>query len=189
MTELSPGDRRYDNIGYFSWAAAQDRPDALAIIDLSRDPPVEITYRRLEERLDRLAALTRRLGLVPGDRLAMAVGNRFEFIEAMYGAMRAGIVPVPLNTRQAADGLDYIVKDAACVAALVEPAGLPGGGRGDGPRRLARPARPRQRAARLARLRAGADGDARPPSTRRRCPATTPRSSPTPRARPAGPRG
>ena len=125
MTELSPGDRRYDNIGYFSWAAAKDRPDDLAIIDLSRDPPVEITYRRLEERLDRMAALTRRLGLVPGDRLAMAVGNRFEFIEAMYGAMRAGIVPVPLNTRQAADGLDYIVKDAACVAALVEPQACP----------------------------------------------------------------
>ena len=125
MTELSPGDRRYDNIGYFSWAAAQDRPDELAIIDLSRDPPVEITYRRLEERLDRMAALTRRLGLSPGDRLAMAVGNRFEFIEAMYGAMRAGIVPVPLNTRQAADGLDYIVKDAACVAALVEPEACP----------------------------------------------------------------
>ena len=125
MTELSPGDRRYDNIGYFSWAAAKDWPDALAIIDLSRDPPVEITYRRLEERLDRMAALTRRLGLVPGDRLAMAVGNRFEFIEAMYGAMRAGIVPVPLNTRQAPDGLDYIVKDAGCVAALVEPQACP----------------------------------------------------------------
>ena len=51
MTELSPGDRRYDNIGYFSWAAAKDRPDDLAIIDLSRDPPVEITYRRLEEHV------------------------------------------------------------------------------------------------------------------------------------------
>ena len=125
MTEPSPGDRRHDNIGYFARAAAQARPDDLAIIDLSRSPAAEITYRRFDERLDRFAALTRRLGLAPGDRLAMAVGNRFEFIEAMYGAMRAGVVPVPLNTRLGADGLDYIIKDAACVVALVEPSACP----------------------------------------------------------------
>src|ERR1043165_5122526 len=111
MTELSPGDRRYDNIGYFSWAAAKDHPDQLAIIDLSRDAPVEITYRRLEERLDPMAAPNTRLGLGSGDRLAMAVGNRFEFIEAMYGAMRAGIVPVPLNTKLGADVLEYILRE------------------------------------------------------------------------------
>lgn len=124
-TEPPPGDRRTDNIGYFSWAAARRNPAAVALIDLSRSPGREVTYGELEERLDRFAALTRRLGLAPGDRLAMSVGNRFEFIEAMYGAMRAGVVPVPLNTRQAADTIDYILRDAACVAALVEPAANP----------------------------------------------------------------
>ena len=89
MTQLTPDDIRYDNIGYFSWAAAQRRPASTALIDLSHDLPIEITYGRLEERLDRFAALTKRLGLNPGDRLAMSVGNRFEFIEIMYGAMRA----------------------------------------------------------------------------------------------------
>src|SRR5215471_2567104 len=122
---LTPDDIRYDNIGYFSWAAAERRPEAIALIDLSRDQPVEITYGRLEERLDRFAALTKRLGLKPGDRLAMSVGNRFEFIEIMYGAMRAGVVPVPLNTRLGPDVLDYIMRDAACVAAVVEPSTNP----------------------------------------------------------------
>ena len=51
----------------------------------------------------------------------MAVGNHFEFIEVMYGAMRAGIVPVPLNTKLGADVLEYILNDAHCVAAVVEP--------------------------------------------------------------------
>jgi acyl-CoA synthetase (AMP-forming)/AMP-acid ligase II len=124
-TELKPGDRRYDNIGYFSWAAARRRPAAPALFDLSRAPAHVISYGELEERLDRFAALTRRLGLKPGDRLAMSVGNRFEFIEIMYGAMRAGVVPVPLNTRQGADTIDYILRDAACVAAVVEPAANP----------------------------------------------------------------
>src|SRR3954469_19458889 len=79
----------------------------------------------LEQRLDRFAALITKLGLEPGDRFAMAVGNRYEFIEVMYGAMRAGIVPVPLNTRLGADSLAYILQDAGCVAAVVEPATNP----------------------------------------------------------------
>ena len=121
MFDLKEDDPRYDNLGYFSWTAAQRRQDAVAIIDLSGDRPVEVTYRRLNERLDRFAALTQRLGLRPGDRLAMAVGNRFEFVEIMYGAMRAGLVPVPLNTRVGADTLDYIIRDANCLASVVEP--------------------------------------------------------------------
>src|SRR2546423_14027910 len=99
MSDPPPADPRSDNLGYFSSAAAQRRPDAIAIIDLSRSPVAEISYRTLEERLNRVAALLHRYGLKPGDRLAMAVGNHFEFIEVMYGAMRAGIVPVPLNTK------------------------------------------------------------------------------------------
>src|SRR4051812_40316105 len=122
MNALARDDRRYDNVGYFSWAAAQRRGDAVAIIDLSRDLPIEVTYAKFEERLNRCAALLSRLGLRPGDRIAMAIGNRFEFVEIMYGAMRAGIVPVPLNTRLGAETLDYTLRDAGCVAAIVEPA-------------------------------------------------------------------
>jgi long-chain acyl-CoA synthetase len=126
MNELLPGDIRYDNMGYFSWAAAQRRPHGTAIIDLSRDKPTEVSYGLLEERLDRFARMTVRFGLKPGDRLAMSMGNRYEFIEVMYGAMRAGVVPVPLNTRLGSDVLDYIVRDSACVAAVVDPAANPG---------------------------------------------------------------
>ncbi|MBV9246201.1 MAG: acyl--CoA ligase, partial [Methylobacteriaceae bacterium] len=50
---------------------------------------------------------------------------RFEFIEVMYGAMRSGVVPVPLNTKLGADNLDYVVRDAGCVAAVVEPSTSP----------------------------------------------------------------
>src|SRR5207237_8907870 len=121
MFALARDDRRYDNLGYFSWVAAQRRPNAVAIIDLSGNQPVEVSYRSLDERSERFAALRQRLGMRPGDRLAMAIGNRFEFIEIMYGAMRAGVVPVPLNTRLGADTLDYIIRDANCIAAVVEP--------------------------------------------------------------------
>ena len=45
MFDLKEDDPRYDNLGYFSWAAAQRRQDTVAIIDLSGDRPVEISYR------------------------------------------------------------------------------------------------------------------------------------------------
>jgi len=118
-------DKRRDNLGYFFDAGAKRFPAKTAVIDLSSTAPREVPYRELDERHDRFAALLTARGLKPGDRFAMAVGNRFEFIEIMYGAMRAGIVPVPLNTRLGADTLDYIVRDAGCVAAVVEPGACP----------------------------------------------------------------
>src|SRR6266567_1112843 len=114
-------DRRRDNLGYFFSAAVPRFPEKTALIDLSGAAPREVSYRELDERHDRVAALLTARGLKAGDRFAMAVGNRFEFVEIMYGAMRAGIVPVPLNTRLGADTLDYIVRNAGCVAAVVEP--------------------------------------------------------------------
>ncbi len=109
------------NLGYWCSRAVEELPDKVAVIDLSRDPPRELTYRELDQRMDRVASLLVREGLRPGDRLAMAIGNRFEFVEIMYGAMRAGIVPVPLNTKLGGDVLEYILEDAGCVAAFVEP--------------------------------------------------------------------
>jgi len=112
-----------DNLGYWCARAVRERADAVAVVDLCRETPREITYGALDRRLDRVATALHAGGLQPGDRLALAIDNRIEFIEAMFGAMRAGIVPVPLNTRLGADALAYIVADAAPRAAVIEPAG------------------------------------------------------------------
>jgi long-chain acyl-CoA synthetase len=110
-----------DNLGYWCRSAVQRFPDKAAIVDLCGEAPREITYRALEEALDRVAAACLAAGLTPGDRLALLCDNRTEFVEIMFGAMRAGIVPVPLNTKLGADTLAYIVADAGCRAAAVEP--------------------------------------------------------------------
>jgi len=117
--------RRQTNLGYFSRQAAQDQPDRVALIDLFGDRERALTYAALEERLDRVASLLAARGLKPGDRFALCVGNRLEFVEIMYGSMRAGLVPVPLNTKLGADTLAYILADSDCRAAVVEPASNP----------------------------------------------------------------
>src|SRR5262249_57002687 len=62
-----------------------------------------------------------RLGVAPGERVAMLIGNRTEFIEFFFGAMRAGAIPLPLNTRLAAGTLEHIIVEAACALALIDP--------------------------------------------------------------------
>ncbi|MFO0997920.1 MAG: class I adenylate-forming enzyme family protein [Alphaproteobacteria bacterium] len=129
LSGMTRDDPRWNNLGYWNYEAARAYPDRIALIDLSRSPVREVRYRELEERLDRMASLVARLGIKPGDRLAMSVSNRFEFVEIMFGAMRAGVVPVPLNTKLGPDTLDYVVRDAGCTAAIVEEAAneaLPG---------------------------------------------------------------
>ncbi len=122
---LPPTDPRHGNLGYWCSAAAERFPDKVALFDLSGTAPRDITYRHLEARLDRVAAMLTRLGLRLGDRLAMSISNRSEFIEIMFGAMRAGVVPVPLNTKLGSDTLAYILRDAGCVGAVIEAAANP----------------------------------------------------------------
>jgi acyl-CoA synthetase (AMP-forming)/AMP-acid ligase II len=117
---MNSPDLRAGNLGYWCSASAARFPDKVALIDLSRDSPREITYAALEARLDRVASTLTRLGLKAGDRLAMSIGNRIEFVEVMFGAMRAGVVPVPLNTKLGPDTLRYVIEDSGCAGAVVE---------------------------------------------------------------------
>lgn len=110
------------NLGYWLSEARAEFPDRVALIDLSRTPPREVTYRQLDERMDRVANLLSDAGIGAGDRVALSVGNRFEFIEIMFGAMRCGAVPVPLNFKLSSAALTHVARDADCRAAFVEVA-------------------------------------------------------------------
>jgi long-chain acyl-CoA synthetase len=114
-------DNRRRNLGFFFDATVARLPDKVAIIDLFGGHERSSTYRQLDARMDRVAAMLARLGVRPGERVAMLVGNRTEFIEFFFGAMRAGAIPLPLNTRLAGDTLAHIIADAACVLAVVDP--------------------------------------------------------------------
>ena len=85
----------------------------VAIVDLSRpDTPREITYATLDASCDAVAAGLAARGLGRGDRVGILALNRTEYIEALYGTMRAGAIPVPLNIKLPAESLAFIAKDA-----------------------------------------------------------------------------
>jgi acyl-coenzyme A synthetase/AMP-(fatty) acid ligase len=57
-----------------------------------------ITYADLAANVNRCAAGLTRLGLDRGDRMLMVVKDCPAFFYLFWGAIKAGIVPVPLNT-------------------------------------------------------------------------------------------
>jgi long-chain acyl-CoA synthetase len=113
---------RRRNLGFFFDDAVRRHPDKVAIFDLFGGRERRSSYRDLDRRMDEVASMMTRLGVRPGERVAMVVGNRTEFVELFFGSMRAGAIPLPLSTRLAADTLEQIIRDAACVLAVVDPA-------------------------------------------------------------------
>jgi long-chain acyl-CoA synthetase len=120
-TETMRDVNRRRNLGYFFDNSVARLPDKVCIIDTFGDRERCVTYAMLDQRMDRVAAMLARLGVKAGERVAMVVGNRIEFIEFFFGAMRMGAIPVLFNTRLAADMLTYIFHDADCAAALIDP--------------------------------------------------------------------
>ena len=109
-------------LGWFFWRARAAYPHKTAVIDLSQGYERRISFAALDATMNRVANLLVSAGMKPGDRMGLGISNRWEFFAAMFGAMRAGVVPVPMNIKQATDILAYILADAGAKAAVIEPA-------------------------------------------------------------------
>ncbi len=96
-------------------------PDKTALVFVPTGE--RFTYRALDERAVRAArALRERLGLARGDRVGLLAHNRVEFLDFVFAAGKAGLVLVPLSTRQTAHELGYIVEDSGLRALLYDGA-------------------------------------------------------------------
>jgi long-chain acyl-CoA synthetase len=88
--------------------AVAARPGGEALVDNGR----RFTYAQMDRIVDSVAAGLIARGVVPGDRIALLLGNRAEFAFAMFGAMRAGAAIVPLNTREQKPEIAFNVQDS-----------------------------------------------------------------------------
>ncbi|MGQ0429993.1 MAG: class I adenylate-forming enzyme family protein [Gammaproteobacteria bacterium] len=67
---------------------------------IAQGASVRLSYGELADRTSRLAtSLRRRFGLRPGERVALALGNRPEYLEILYACWHAGLVAVPINAK------------------------------------------------------------------------------------------
>jgi 4-hydroxybenzoate-CoA ligase len=89
------------------------------------DAVTELTYGELQRQTCRLANLLHRLGVRREERVAMIMLDTVDFPIAFLGAIRAGIVPVPLNTLLTADQYAYVLADCRARVLFVSEALYP----------------------------------------------------------------
>ncbi|MDE2663366.1 MAG: benzoate-CoA ligase family protein [Gemmatimonadota bacterium] len=80
-----------------------------------------VTYAELAGRVAQAGNALLGLGLAPGDRVLMVVKDGPEFFFFFWGAIKAGIVPVPVSYLMRARDLAFIVADSECRAVVYSP--------------------------------------------------------------------
>jgi 4-hydroxybenzoate-CoA ligase len=89
------------------------------------DTVCELTYGELQQQTRRVANMLRRLGVRREERVAMIMLDTVDFPIVFLGAIRAGVVPVPLNTLLTTDQYAYVLADCRARVLFVSEALFP----------------------------------------------------------------
>ena len=102
------------NVAEFLLSNARRMPDAPAVALGSR---TFMTYARLAARVTQLSGgLRTKLGLEPGERVAIYMQNCVEYFEVLFAIWHAGLVAVPVNAKLHARELAWILENAGAKA-------------------------------------------------------------------------
>ncbi len=96
--------------------AVTRKPDGIALVLGER----RITYAELDRVTENVARNLIAAGFRKGERIAMLLGNGLEFIYCALGAGRAGMIVVPMNTRQRAPEIDYVLQQCGAAALVYD---------------------------------------------------------------------
>ncbi|MDM0043773.1 long-chain fatty acid--CoA ligase [Variovorax dokdonensis] len=96
--------------------ALQERPDATALVCGQRRQ----TFTHVVDRVARLAAVLRDLGVRPGDRVGLLALNADRYVEYLYATWWAGGVINPVNIRWSAREIAYSLDDCDTRILLVD---------------------------------------------------------------------
>jgi acetyl-CoA synthetase len=134
---------RWPELDDFNWAIdwfdaelALGAGGARTALKIVGEHAAALSFAELSERSNRVANGLRALGLGPGDRILLMLGNRTALWETLLAAMKLGVVTIPASTLLTPDDLASRIAQAD-VRAVVAEAELAGRFEG-APARLAR---------------------------------------------------
>lgn len=82
---------------------------------------VHADWAALAHRVAGLAGgLRHQLALRPGDRVAIVMRNRPEYLEALFAIWHAGLVAVPINARLHRDEVAYVLEQSAASVVIID---------------------------------------------------------------------
>lgn len=93
---------------------AARRPDHPAL----RFESSTVTYRELWKQARTYAAVLRRHGIGPGDRIALLLPNIPQFPPAYYGALALGATVVPMNAQLRTSEIEFVLGDSGACALI-----------------------------------------------------------------------
>ena len=96
--------------------ATARHPDAEALVDGEQ----RWTWQQLAADSERVATGLRLLGVNAGDRVALLMGNRAEFVLALYAIAQLGAVAVPISTRDSAKGVAFVIDQCGARAVMAQ---------------------------------------------------------------------
>jgi fatty-acyl-CoA synthase len=97
------------------WETVADvQPDAIAVTQGDRN----VAWREFDHGADGIAQFLLDLGVARQDKVALYLYNCPEYLQASFGAMKVGLVPVNTNYRYTDDELSYLWDNADAVAVV-----------------------------------------------------------------------
>ena len=97
---------------------ARGRTEKVAFIDTAG----HYTYRELAERVNRAGNALRALGASPETRVLMCMLDGIDFPAVFWGAIKAGCVPIPINTLLTPNDYAHLLRDSRARIAVVSEA-------------------------------------------------------------------
>src|SRR5215475_11778188 len=86
------------------------------------DPRGSWTYGQLAERVDRFGRVLRSFGIRREERILIALLDTIDWPTAFLGAIKAGIVPIPVNTMMTEDDYRFMLADSRAKVLVVSEA-------------------------------------------------------------------
>ena len=97
---------------------ANERPEAFAICDEHR----KITYKDADEMSEKIAAMLKEQGIVPGDVVAIETVKSVDIILVILGILKTGAIYVPVEPMMPLEKKEFIIKDS-CVKVYLGQSG------------------------------------------------------------------
>ena len=107
------------NVAELLSRAAEHEPHKIALCEAATGRSV--SWSALEDLVQRVVQGLSDAGMVAGYRVMIAAGNRIEFVAAYLGALRAGMVVVPVNPLSATGELVRMLVDSGTRMVIADP--------------------------------------------------------------------
>jgi acyl-CoA synthetase (AMP-forming)/AMP-acid ligase II len=103
------------NVSQFLTKSARTFPENLAVVHGEK----KLTYAQFNARVNRLANALRRLGMEPGDNVAILQYNYPETLESIFACFKAGCGAVPINFRLHPNECAFIIDHSESKAVIL----------------------------------------------------------------------